>query len=199
MLCPETRLQAVYIDNFCNKEVFVTTDLAFGLPYIKSDKERQGLIKVGINPSGLLSTKKSEGTNLNNELSVDYDKYINQLLDYLENSGNYEIHLIPHVGQDAVQFFKNGRENVIAHEAFETPIEAKNCISQMDIFIGSRMHATIGALSSGVVTIPVAYSRKFSGLFESIGYMHTIDICAMNNNSALQKQFTKLSTIKISK
>lgn len=190
------KASAVYIDNFCNKEVFVTTDLAFGLPYIKSDKERQGLIKVGINPSGLLSTKKSEGTNLNNELSVDYDKYINQLLDYLENSGNYEIHLIPHVGQDAVQFFKNGRENVIAHEAFETPIEAKNCISQMDIFIGSRMHATIGALSSGVVTIPVAYSRKFSGLFESIGYMHTIDICTMNNNSALQKTIYKIEHYK---
>ena len=85
---------------------------------------------------------------------------------------------------------------MIAHEAFETPIEVKNCISQMDIFIGSRMHATIGALSSGVVTIPVAYSRKFSGLFESIGYMHTIDICTMNNNSALQKTIYKIEHYK---
>lgn len=186
------KASAVYLKSFCNKEVFVTTDLAFGLPYTKKAKKRNGLIKVGINPSGLLSAKKSEGTSLNNELSVDYDQYINELLDYLEKSGNYEIHLIPHVGQDAVQYFKSGRKNIIAHSAFETPIEAKNCISQMDIFIGSRMHATIGALSSGVVTIPVAYSRKFSGLFESIGYMHTIDICTLNNNSALQETIYKI-------
>lgn len=190
------RASAVYLNNFCNKDVFITTDLAFGLPYSKGNKERKGLIKVGVNPSGLLSAKKSEGTSLNIKLSVDYDKYINELLDYLENSGNYEIHLIPHVGQDAVEYFKSGRKNVIVHSAFETPVEAKNCISQMDIFIGSRMHATIGALSSGVVTIPVAYSRKFSGLFESIGYMHTIDICKMNNTEALQKTIYKIEHYK---
>ena len=38
------------------------------------------------------------------------------------------------------------------------------------------MHATIGALSSGVPTIPLAYSRKFSGVFGTIQYPYTIDL-----------------------
>ena len=50
----------------------------------------------------------------------------------------------------------------------------------MDIFIGSRMHATIAAISSGVVTIPIAYSRKFKGLFENVGYKYTIDITRLS-------------------
>lgn len=32
------------------------------------------------------------------------------------------------------------------------------------------MHATIAAVSSGVAVVPLAYSRKFSGLFAAVGY-----------------------------
>ena len=32
------------------------------------------------------------------------------------------------------------------------------------------MHATIGAISSGVATIPFSYSRKFEGLFGNLEY-----------------------------
>ena len=37
------------------------------------------------------------------------------------------------------------------------------------------MHATIGATSSGVPVIPVAYSRKFNGLFDTLQYPFYID------------------------
>lgn len=37
------------------------------------------------------------------------------------------------------------------------------------------MHSTIGALSSGVPVIPVAYSRKFNGLYETLQYPYIID------------------------
>ncbi len=37
------------------------------------------------------------------------------------------------------------------------------------------MHSTIGALSSGVPVIPVAYSRKFNGLYASLDYPWLID------------------------
>ena len=36
-------------------------------------------------------------------------------------------------------------------------------------FIGSRMHACIAALSQGVSAGAVAYSRKFKGMFDSVG------------------------------
>ena len=38
------------------------------------------------------------------------------------------------------------------------------------------MHATIAAVSSGVPTIPLAYSRKFMGVFEAIEYPYTVDL-----------------------
>ena len=96
----------------------------------------------------------------------------------------FEVHLIPHVGNDAVEKFKNF-PNVICYSAFSNPIEAKSLISIMDVFIGSRMHATIAAFSSAVATIPVAYSRKFIGLYENLGYTHIVDLCQMDTNTAI--------------
>src|SRR4030042_4682892 len=47
--------------------------------------------------------------------------------------------------------------------------ETKYIIGLCDFFIGSRMHACIAALSQGIPAVGIAYSRKFSGVFESIG------------------------------
>ena len=47
--------------------------------------------------------------------------------------------------------------------------ELKWIIGQCQFFIGSRMHSCIAALSQGVPSIGVAYSRKFVGVFESVG------------------------------
>ncbi|HEX2956874.1 MAG TPA: polysaccharide pyruvyl transferase family protein, partial [Chitinispirillaceae bacterium] len=47
--------------------------------------------------------------------------------------------------------------------------EIKYHIGQMDIFIGSRMHACIAALSQCVPVAGIAYSPKFLGVFKSIG------------------------------
>jgi polysaccharide pyruvyl transferase WcaK-like protein len=47
--------------------------------------------------------------------------------------------------------------------------EVKWIIGQCDFFIGSRMHSCIAALSQGVPCVGVAYSRKFAGVFESVG------------------------------
>jgi len=45
----------------------------------------------------------------------------------------------------------------------------------MDFFSGARMHACIAAFSSGVAVVPIAYSRKFAGVFGSLGYTHVAD------------------------
>ena len=57
---------------------------------------------------------------------------------------------------------------------YDSPMEAKGVIAQMDVFIGARMHATIAAFSSGVATIPFSYSRKFEGLYHDLGYPYLI-------------------------
>ena len=57
----------------------------------------------------------------------------------------------------------------------------------MDIFIGSRMHSTIAAFSSNVITIPISYSRKFEGLFNSLNYPFVINGREETNVHAFDK------------
>jgi polysaccharide pyruvyl transferase WcaK-like protein len=47
--------------------------------------------------------------------------------------------------------------------------EIKGVIGLCDFFIGSRMHACIAALSQDIPTAAVAYSRKFAGVFDTVG------------------------------
>ena len=56
----------------------------------------------------------------------------------------------------------------------------------MVVFIGSRMHSTIASFSSGVVTIPISYSRKFEGLFGSLDYSYVINAKKETTESAYE-------------
>jgi polysaccharide pyruvyl transferase WcaK-like protein len=47
--------------------------------------------------------------------------------------------------------------------------ELKWIIGKCGFFIGSRMHACIGALSQGIPCVGIAYSMKFEGVFRSVG------------------------------
>jgi colanic acid/amylovoran biosynthesis protein len=49
------------------------------------------------------------------------------------------------------------------------PHAAKIAINQCDMFIGSRMHANIAALSSGVPLIAISYSHKSEGIMGQFG------------------------------
>ena len=177
---------ADYIASFSDKNVEVTTDLAFLLPYTIGDKKDNTKIKIGINISSLLIKDKIERTETKFKLKTDYDKYINSLLEELSKDEKYEIYLIPHVGDDAGKVFSVNYPNVILQERFTTPVEAKSFIASMDIFIGARMHATIAAFSSGVATIPTAYSRKFSGLYNNLGYDCVVDMQKLTTEQALE-------------
>lgn len=181
------------------QDSILTSDMAFRLPYhkelyrfAKTTKQR-----IGINVSGLLY---KGGFHSENQfgLTLDYKELIQDLIEYFLNSGEkYEVHLIPHVideREDAkdddtkvINLLKNKYPGVIAAPMFETPIEAKSYISNMDVFIGARMHAAIAAFSSGVVTIPVSYSRKFEGLFHSAEYHFLVNGREENNRSAFLK------------
>ena len=183
-----------YISTFCLKKVVVATDLAFGLPYRK-ERLTYSRIRVGINPSGLLVKGKTEKTNLQTGLATDYDRFIQKIIEYLTSNEIYEVHLIPHVGDDAVNQYKD-MKGVIVHSAFKTPMDAKSYIASMDVFIGARMHATIAAFSAGVATIPTAYSRKFSGLFENLGYNHVIDLTVLNTDVAIKQTMDMIADYK---
>ncbi|HIF9248509.1 TPA: polysaccharide pyruvyl transferase family protein [Photobacterium damselae] len=170
-------------------------DVAFSLPY---KKEQSRELSVGINVSALLYNGGYNGNNQFN-LTLDYPRFINDLINYYLDH-NYEVHLVPHVLSESLPveddyetskiikssyFASNAR--VIMPEKFKSPIDAKSYISTLSLFLGSRMHATIGSISSGVPTIPLAYSRKFSGVFGSIDYNHTLNLYELEIDECLKR------------
>lgn len=182
--CRDEISKKILEKEFNIKDIKLVSDMAFILPYKKdkyflnSDKK-----KIGINISGLLYKGGFERNNQFN-LTLEYKDYMDKLINFCLNN-NYEVHLISHVidlstnsyddDYKVCENIKQKYNKCILAPVFETPIEAKSYISNMDIFIGSRMHSTIAAFSSGVITIPVSYSRKFEGLFGSLNYKYVVN------------------------
>ena len=168
-------------------------DVAFRLPYhIPKTHGEGGKTRIGVNVSGLLF---SGGYDANNQfgLSLDYARLVRDLLTEWCKDDNNEVWLIPHVLSD--QMPRDDDRRAIADlvvefpksccaPAFASPSEAKSFIATMDFLTGARMHACIAAFSAGVPVVPFAYSRKFNGLFESLGYPWFVDGKCANNESA---------------
>lgn len=196
--CRDRLSQQLLEDKFNIHNSKLVTDIAFFLPYDKSMyKFETNKTKLGINISGLLYKGGFESINQFG-LSMNYKEFINQIIEYYVNKNNeYEIYLIPHVidlsensyddDYKISQYLKEKYSSVNIAPVFENPIQAKSFISNMDVFIGSRMHSTIAAFSSGAVTIPVSYSRKFEGLFNSFSYQYVINGREESTTSAFNK------------
>lgn len=176
------------------KKIESAPDVAFALPYEKKEKEKNPeKIKVGINVSGLLWNGGYSHAKL--PLTVDYRIYCQKLIEKLQKEGKYEIHLITHVGKkgenvaesdyNACLMLHKEYPDTILAEMFSSPMEAKSYIAGMDILIAARMHATIAAFSTDTATIPFSYSRKFEGLYDSVGYDYVIHACTQSTKEAL--------------
>ncbi|WP_461206045.1 polysaccharide pyruvyl transferase family protein [Clostridium sp. DL1XJH146] len=177
-----------------NKKLTISSDMAFKLPYKKRiQKEKIKAKTVGFNISGLLY---SNGYDLQNTAEFSYKEMCDRIIENLLQKG-YEVYLVSHVigkNEDSFDNDFNVCEKIcIANDKlklapiFNNPIEAKNFISGLDFFIGSRMHATIAAISSGVPTVPIAYSRKFRGVFEPLGYSDILDATKLSTQEIIDR------------
>lgn len=189
------QLSADYIKNKCRKNVSVFTDLALYLDFTPFMKQTDK-VRIGINVSGLLWNGGFHDKNQFG-LTVDYQQYIRKLIEKLNESDLYEIHLIPHV-IETVEKALDGDVSVceslhreypftILAPAFETALDAKNYICSMDVFSGARMHSTIAAFSAGIPTIPFTYSRKFRGLYGNLNYSYLIEGNQKTTDEALEQ------------
>ena len=169
-----------------NKAVSEIIDVAFFMPYKKKEFNKD-FIHVGLNVSALLW---HGGYTRDNQfgLNVDYPSVIRSIIDYFLKQANVKVHLIPHVvgGERHVEndyavsydlFEEYNHPNLILSPLFLDPISAKSYIAGMDFFMGARMHSTIAAFSSEVPVVPMAYSRKFNGLFtDTLQYPYMADM-----------------------
>lgn len=169
------------LEKFHLNKIQELIDMAFFLPYKKIHFD-ENYCHVGINVSSLLWNGGYSGNN-QFELKCNYQQAIYNIIEKLLEDEKIIIHLVPHVFSDNWYEVENDyaiskiltshydNKRVTLSPYFFDPCEAKSYISGMNFFVGARMHACIAAFSSGVPTVPMAYSRKFTGLFtETLGY-----------------------------
>ena len=176
--------------------VIEASDVALRLPYTRPAPRTGGPVRVGINVSGLLMGGGYTGRN-EFGLTMDYPGLIRDLIAHFQSHPDgCEVHLVSHVivregrmvGEDdyaASARLAEAFPGTVLAPAFESPSEAKSYIADLDFFMGARMHACIAAFSSGVPVIPMAYSRKFAGLFGTIGFDRTVD-CTTQSADAIR-------------
>ena len=134
---------------------------------------------VGVNVSGLLLADATAGGNAF-RLRENYAALIRDVIVFLVEKKNCSVVLVPHVFGEgtesdvlAAQALRRTLPEAIARAVRFIPDEldhhaVKHVIGQFDLFIGSRMHACIAALSQGVPCVALAYSEKFAGVLESV-------------------------------
>ncbi len=134
---------------------------------------------IGVNPSGLLQDTAGR-TRFG--LAADYLDTMAMVVRRLIAAGARVI-FVPHVhvpgggGESdlgAIQALvavltEAEREHVSVLPTWLDAAEVKWCIGQLDWFVGSRMHATIAALSTLTPATGYAYSDKTRGVFETCG------------------------------
>jgi len=174
------------IIRFCPDIAFVLESVLPANIDIQPELYRQKDIPlIGLNISTLLYT---DGLKHNNTfgLKIDYKELVHTLLEELMKRTKAHVLLVPH---EYFPFVIDGRKyteidvckelrqsmdkryhdriHVVMREYDQNHI--KGIIGLCDFFIGSRMHACIAALSQCIPTIGMAYSKKFFGVFQSIG------------------------------
>jgi colanic acid/amylovoran biosynthesis protein len=166
-------------------------DVAFVLDAVRPEKidiqppviSGTDLPLIGLNINGLMYNGGYTRDNMFG-LKYDYKIFVHNLVKRLMTDTDAHTLLIPHTfapnghvesDPDACRdifgsiedSYKN-RVHIVMGEHDQFAI--KGIIGLCDFFIGSRMHACIAALSQGIPTVGVAYSRKFAGVFESVGF-----------------------------
>lgn len=167
-------------------------DVAFRLPFdVPPANGDAG--KIGLNVSGLLYQGGYTGKN-EFGLVLDYRALTHRLIEYWQAEGQ-EVHLIPHVigraGNDGdlavVPDLVALYPDLVVPPTFASASAAKTYMAGLDFVTGGRMHACIGAFSARTPVVPIAYSRKFNGLFGTLRYPHFVDGKTMSTDEAFAK------------
>lgn len=172
----------------------LSVDVAFELPFEDQRALRGGpKLRIGINPSGLLFHQAETGRNRFG-LSYDYAAFTRRLIEMLLARDDVELHLVPHATSKGDPTDDDSRtvdrlaaefSRAVRVPNFTDAIAAKSYISGLDFLVGARMHACIAAFSAGTPVVPVAYSRKFSGLFGLLEYPWLVPVSGLNVDQAV--------------
>lgn len=171
-------------------------DCAFALRPASSERVHNILVseKIDYQDNKLLAGISISGNM--EKANKHYLKLMAEMIDWMIDNFDVQVLLISHVfarswfraiddRETAENIFSNirnkSRVKIIKNEY--TPYELKGIIGCTDIFIGSRMHANIAALSMGVPTITLGYTHKYQGIMASFG----LEAFAIEHNVSLEQ------------
>ncbi len=171
-----------------------SVDVAFRLPFERPARRPSKRLEIGVNVSGLLFSGGYSGAN-EFGLDVDYAALMRRFIGAASARKDARVHLICHVNSDKLARDDDGAAaDQLASEFpaavrvanFASPSDAKSYIAGLDFLTAGRMHACIAAFSAGVPVVPIAYSRKFSGLFEGVlNYPFAVPVKGYSTDQAL--------------
>ncbi|MBT2518470.1 polysaccharide pyruvyl transferase family protein [Streptomyces sp. ISL-90] len=152
----------------------LSTDVVFALPQPTSLSRQRDII---LNISGLL---------WNGSGHVDPTKYRSEVISLargLRERGrtvSLLAHVVDNPGPDndvqairEVASILGDNVETIVPDSLES---TRSAIASSKLMIGSRMHACLNALSTGVPAVPWAYSRKFAPLMADLGWDVALDL-----------------------
>jgi polysaccharide pyruvyl transferase WcaK-like protein len=201
------------------EKIRFSPDVGFVLPpsapavmQIKENfKRTDGDIIIGLNISGLLY---HGGYTRNNmfELNVEYGKFISSIIEYFMTMKHAKIILVPHVFVDNPAdagvlnveddlavcrevYIDNAKKypgRIFTVDEKYNHREIKYIIGMCDFFLGSRMHSCIAALSQCIPAVGLAYSRKFAGVFASIGLEKCVTDMRNETHDELMSKISRL-------
>lgn len=113
--------------------------------------------------------------------AAEYRHTVREVAEALRGEGR-EVTLLAHVVESSVPDSDAAVVRGLAAELdlpFHIPDgldDVRGVIASSRLVIAARMHACLNALSQGVPAIPMAYSRKFAPLLNSIGWERGVDL-----------------------
>ncbi len=160
-----------------------------------------GNLLAGLNVNGLLFNGGYSRNNMFG-LRLDYREFVQKLAQRFLGETPAHLLLVPHTfapkghvesDPEACRAVFEAlrseyRERIHLLEGAYDPFEIKGIIGGCDFFVGSRMHACIAAVSQGIPTVGVAYSKKFRGIFQSVGMENMVlDARSLDTNEGISK------------
>ena len=163
-----------------------------------ADGKQNSAFLAGVNVSGLLAMGGYSRKNMFG-LRTEYVALLEGLIRFLIAEKGGSVLLIPHVLGDKGESDSKACRSVYEglHSAFPGRLailernyssnELKSIIGRCDLFLGSRMHACIAAVSQCVPTVSLSYSDKFAGVMATFGASSQVaDLRTMDKHQVLE-------------
>ena len=209
-------LKEILGDNFDPEKHLSGVDMAFLLPLAEAtDKIEKEILEwissgkkfIGINISGLIYNQPDKAV-AQYSFKANYNEAVLDFINWVLENTSLNIAIIPHVlvpeisvesdlnaSRALVNLIPEIHTDRVCVQTYPMDqCEVKYLISKCDWFMGTRMHATIAGLSTGVPTATISYSDKALGVFQTCESQHAVLDPRKLDNNEIEKRLIELLT-----